>query len=36
MYLAPKFVINPLDGFQESDVYGRTTTTTNDGRRPAP
>ncbi len=24
-YLSPKFGFNPLDGFSESDVYGRTT-----------
>ncbi len=35
-YLSPKFGVNPLDGFRESDVYGRTTTptpTTTDDRR---
>ncbi len=30
-YLSPKFVVNPLDGFRESDVYGRTTAI-DDGR----
>ncbi len=24
-YLSPKFCVNPLDGFRENDVYGRTT-----------
>ncbi len=27
-YLSVKFGVNPLDGFRENDVYGRT-----DGRR---
>ncbi len=27
-YLSAKFGVNPLDGFRENDVYGRT-----DGRR---
>ncbi len=27
-YLSVKFGVNPLDGFQENDVYGRT----DDGR----
>ena len=25
-YLSPNFGVNPLDGFRESDIYGRTTT----------
>ncbi len=25
-YLSVKFGVNPLDGFRENDVYGRTTT----------
>ncbi len=29
-HLLPKFGVNPLDGFRESDVYERTTTTTDD------
>ncbi len=31
-YLSPKFGVNPLDGFPETYVHGRTTTTTDDGR----
>ncbi len=36
-YLSLQFGVNPLDGFRESDVYGRTTATTttattDDGR----
>ncbi len=31
-YLSVKFGVNPLDGFRENDVYGRTDGRT-DGRR---
>ncbi len=33
-YLLVNFGVNPLDGFRENDVYGRTTDgrTTDDGR----
>ncbi len=33
-YLSVKFGVNPLDGFRENDVYGRTDDgrTTDDGR----
>ncbi len=31
-YLSVKFGVNPLDGFRENDVYGRTT---DDGRTDA-
>ncbi len=33
-YLSVKFCVNPLDGFRENDVYGRTDgrRTTDDGR----
>ncbi len=34
-YLSVKFDVNPLDGFREKGVYGRTDdgrTTTDDGR----
>ncbi len=39
-YLSVKYGVNPLDGFRENDVYGRTDgrrtddgRTTDDGRR---
>ncbi len=32
-YLSVKFGVNPLDGFRENDVYGRTDGRTDDGRR---
>ena len=32
--LSPKFGVNPPDGFQENDVYGRTDGRTTDDRRP--
>ncbi len=31
-YLSLKFDVNPFDGFQENDVYGRTDGLTDDGR----
>ncbi len=33
-YLSQKFGVNPLDGFRENDVYGRTDD--DDRRTPAP
>ncbi len=30
-YLSPKCGVNPLDGFRESGVYGRTTTADDGG-----
>ncbi len=32
-YLSVKFRVNPLDGFRENDVYGRTDDGRTDGRR---
>ncbi len=31
-YLSVKFGVNPLDGFRENDVYGRTGGRTTDAR----
>ena len=33
-YLSVKFGVNPLDGFRENDVYGRTDGRTTDDGRP--
>ncbi len=35
-YLSVKFGVNPLDGFRENDVYGRTTDGRTDDRRRTP
>ncbi len=32
-YLSVKFGVNPLHGFRENDVYGRTDGRTDDGRQ---
>ncbi len=32
-YLSVKFGVNPLDGFRENNVYGRTDGRTTDGQR---